>query len=136
MKTRFLMGLMAAPLMFAVMAAPAVAKKKTEVTCADGSTSTAKGRGACSGHGGVKKGGAADAPAKAADSAPAPAPAPAAAPAAAAKAAPAAATKSASASGSDAEGATAKCKDGTYSHAAGHKGACSRHGGVDEWLTK
>ena len=54
MKTKFLMGLMAAPLMFAVMAAPAVAKKKVEVTCTDGTTSV-KGRGACSGHGGVKK---------------------------------------------------------------------------------
>lgn len=70
MKTRLLIGLMAAPLMFIVMAAPAVAKKKSEVTCADGSTSTAK------------------------------------------------------------------CKDGTYSHATGHKGACSRHGGVEEWMKK
>jgi hypothetical protein len=32
------------------------------------------------------------------------------------------------------QGATAKCKDGTYSHAATHRGACSRHGGVAEWL--
>lgn len=126
MKTKFLMGLMAAPLMFAVMAAPAVAKKKVEVTCADGSTSTAKGRGACSGHGGVKKGGAADAPAKAAE------PAPAAAPAAKT----ASPSPSASGSGSDAEGATAKCKDGTFSHAASHKGACARHGGVEEWMKK
>ena len=29
--------------------------------------------------------------------------------------------------------ATAKCKDGTYSHAKTHQGACSRHGGVAEW---
>ena len=29
--------------------------------------------------------------------------------------------------------ATAKCKDGTYSHAAQHRGACSNHGGVAEW---
>jgi hypothetical protein len=28
------------------------------------------------------------------------------------------------------------CKDGTYSHAKGHSGACSRHGGVAEWLDK
>ena len=29
--------------------------------------------------------------------------------------------------------ATAKCKDGTYSSAAQHRGACSNHGGVAEW---
>ena len=29
--------------------------------------------------------------------------------------------------------ATAKCKDGTYSYAAQHRGACSTHGGVAEW---
>ena len=29
-----------------------------------------------------------------------------------------------------ATGATATCKDGTYSHAKTHQGACSRHGGV------
>jgi large subunit ribosomal protein L22e/Meckel syndrome type 1 protein len=31
-------------------------------------------------------------------------------------------------------GATAQCKDGTYSHAKTHRGACSRHGGVAKWL--
>ena len=30
-------------------------------------------------------------------------------------------------------GATAKCKDGTYSHSRTHTGACSYHGGVAEW---
>jgi len=29
--------------------------------------------------------------------------------------------------------ATAKCKDGSYSHATQHRGACSGHGGVAEW---
>ena len=33
-------------------------------------------------------------------------------------------------------GATAKCKDGTYSMAKNHQGACSKHGGVGEWLDK
>ena len=33
-----------------------------------------------------------------------------------------------------ADKATAKCKDGTLSHAKNHTGACSRHGGVAEWL--
>ena len=30
-------------------------------------------------------------------------------------------------------GAIAQCKDGTYSHAKGRTGACSRHGGVAKW---
>lgn len=174
MKTKLLIGLLAAPLMFG-LAMPSYAKKKAEpVTCEDGSTSTAHGRGACSGHGGVKKdaaapsgggstckdgstsdktgrgacsghGGvaktasAATAPAAAAPAAapaPAPAPAPAATPAPVA-AAPAAskAAPTAAASATDPQGATAKCKDGTFSHSTGHKGACSHHGGVGEWLT-
>ncbi len=33
-------------------------------------------------------------------------------------------------------GATARCKDGKFSHAQHHTGACSRHGGVAEWLDK
>jgi hypothetical protein len=31
-------------------------------------------------------------------------------------------------------GSTAVCKDGSYSHAASIKGACSRHGGVKSWI--
>ncbi|MFL6759648.1 DUF3761 domain-containing protein [Sphingomonas sp.] len=31
-------------------------------------------------------------------------------------------------------GAIAQCKDGTYSHAKGRTGACSRHGGVGKWM--
>jgi large subunit ribosomal protein L22e/Meckel syndrome type 1 protein len=31
-------------------------------------------------------------------------------------------------------GAIAMCKDGAYSHAKEHVGACSRHGGVAKWL--
>jgi large subunit ribosomal protein L22e/Meckel syndrome type 1 protein len=34
----------------------------------------------------------------------------------------------------NAAGATAQCKDGTYSHAKAHSGACSHHGGVAKWL--
>jgi hypothetical protein len=30
-------------------------------------------------------------------------------------------------------GASGKCKDGTYTKAATKRGACSSHGGVDEW---
>jgi hypothetical protein len=39
-------------------------------------------------------------------------------------------------SNATAAGAIAKCKDGTFSHAKQHKGACSRHGGVGQWLDK
>jgi Protein of unknown function (DUF3761) len=31
-------------------------------------------------------------------------------------------------------GATAKCKDGTYSMSKTHSGACSTHGGVASWI--
>jgi hypothetical protein len=31
-------------------------------------------------------------------------------------------------------GATAKCKDGSYSTSKTHSGACSHHGGVANWL--
>ena len=33
-----------------------------------------------------------------------------------------------------ATGATAQCRDGTYSHAAHGQGACARHGGVVHWM--
>ena len=31
-------------------------------------------------------------------------------------------------------GATGKCKDGSWTTAATHRGACSHHGGVANWL--
>ena len=130
-------GLLAVSLLGIALALPArAADTATTTTCKDGTTSTATGRGACSGHGGVQK--AASTPAAA------PAPAPAAAPAAAA-AAPAAAAQpkastasksapTAKAGNTDPTGATAKCKDGTYSKSQHHSGTCSSHGGVAEWL--
>ncbi|MGN5575510.1 DUF3761 domain-containing protein [Enterobacter sp. Lyrl_3] len=33
-------------------------------------------------------------------------------------------------------GATARCKDGSFSHSKQHSGSCSRHGGVAQWLTE
>jgi Protein of unknown function (DUF3761) len=124
-------GALAAPLLILAMALPCHA----DSTCKDGTTSTATGRGACSGHGGVQKAGksaAAAAPAAAESASPAAAPAPS---AAASKAAPAA--KSAATTGNtDPTGATAKCKDGTYSKSKHHKGSCSHHGGVAEFLTQ
>ncbi|WP_273830558.1 DUF3761 domain-containing protein [Serratia bockelmannii] len=32
-------------------------------------------------------------------------------------------------------GATAKCRDDPYSFSQHHRGTCSRHGGVAEWLS-
>ncbi|MBA3898256.1 MAG: DUF3761 domain-containing protein [Sphingomonadaceae bacterium] len=64
------------------------------------------------------------------------APAPRAAPAAprmapAPRAAPAAAGQNTHAGGPN--GATAKCRDNTYSSSAHRSGTCSRHGGVAQW---
>jgi hypothetical protein len=32
------------------------------------------------------------------------------------------------------KGATAHCRDGTYSFSENHRGTCSHHGGVAAWL--
>jgi len=89
------------------------------VTCKDGSQAK-PGRGACSHHGGVASAGAAAAPAPINDGAPSKT----------------GAHEAAAAKGgkhSDPTGATAQCKDGTYSHS--HKqSACSHHGGVEKRL--
>lgn len=37
-------------------------------------------------------------------------------------------------SGKAAAGATAKCGDGSYSFSTSHRGTCSHHGGVGNWL--
>lgn len=34
----------------------------------------------------------------------------------------------------DPVGATAKCRDGSYSYSQSHRGTCSHHGGVAQWL--
>ncbi len=103
-------------------------------TCKDGTTSSATGRGACSGHGGVQK--AASSGSASSSSTPAATPPPAApsttAPSTTASKSTSAAPKSAG--NTDPTGATAKCKDGTYSKSTHHSGTCSKHGGVDQWL--
>ena|SRR5690349_7457639 len=110
-------------------AAPAEKPAAATVTCKDGTTSKA-GRGACSHHGGV--GG------EAAATPPAATPPPAAAPHSSRATVPTSAGAAKSAdekeAGNSPTGATAKCKDGTYSHSAHHQGACSHHGGVAEWM--
>lgn len=37
-------------------------------------------------------------------------------------------------SGAPPEGASAQCRDGSYSFSRNHRGTCSRHGGVAHWL--
>jgi Protein of unknown function (DUF3761) len=133
------------------------AQATASVACKDGSTSSATGRGACSGHGGVDKSAKSSSKAAKADTKVAKADAKADAKVAKADTksdvkASKAATKESKASAketgksanataarttaanTDPTNATAKCKDGTYSHAATHRGACSRHGGVADWL--
>ena len=145
MRTKFLLTIATASVLWALAGAPLQAQSvSAPTTCNDGTNSTSKGRGACSGHGGVQKSAAASSAASAAPAQPAAAPAKSAAaakPAAAAPPAPAAAPSAAATpAASKAEagpapaGATAMCKDGSYSMAKHHQGACSSHGGVDKWL--
>ncbi len=130
-------------------AAKAIAKKtagtRVSSVCSDGTTSNASGRGACSGHGGVK---GAEVTSKATGKAlpiPATANPPKASrtvsptPRASARAVKRANSNSAVAGNGSAEdnnpqGAVAQCKDGLYSHSANHQGACGHHGGVARWM--
>jgi Protein of unknown function (DUF3761). len=144
-----------------ISASTASAQART-VACVDG-TRSAGGRGACSGHGGVqtaarKADAKADAKAAKADAkaakpeakadakvAKVDAKADAKVAKADAKAAKIDAKADAKVTKADAKedekadrdshGATAECKDHTYSHAKSHQGACSRHGGVARFLT-
>jgi hypothetical protein len=156
MRTRFLLSSALVVVALGLTGGRLSAQGATSV-CKDGTKSATTGKGACSGHGGVdtkataaaKKGAAPATSAAKTATPPATAATPPAAaasktaaktaPATAAKTSPAAAkttsaTKTASASDKDSVGAVASCKDGTYSHASTHKGACSRHGGVAKFL--
>jgi hypothetical protein len=37
-------------------------------------------------------------------------------------------------SGKAPDGATAQCRDGSYSFSQSHRGTCSHHGGVSRWI--
>ncbi len=108
--------------------------------CADGTYTKAKTqKGACSNHGGVKTWFANTPAPSAAPTTPskppqATTPPPAPAPKTATPTNTQASTPQTKAAPADApQGATAKCKDGSYSMAKQQRGACSRHGGVAEW---
>ncbi len=125
MKLALRLGSALAVLFLASPAAFAKSKLKgagTTVTCTDGSSSKG-GRGACRGHGGINKGSAAPANAAPAPAVPA-----------RSRASSGSSTKGTEGVDANAAGATAKCKDGSFSHSKGHSGACSRHGGVAQWL--
>lgn len=151
----------AVPVSVSAAATKATAAKPADATaqCSDGTYSKAKTKqGACSSHGGVKTWYADEATA-AAPVAPAAPPSPAttatktvrapqpARTSAPATPAPPAATDAppapvptatpkptgAAPTTGTAANATAKCKDGTFSYAKQHSGACSHHGGVAEW---
>jgi len=118
-------GGQASPTTTTTTAVRAVPKNAT-AKCVDGTFSTAKTRqGACSKHGGVQTWFADEStstPAPAPVTVPMPAPVP------------ASRTVSTKTTTTVAPGSpTAKCKDGTLSYAATHRGACSHHGGVAEW---
>ncbi len=114
-------------------AAPTFAQDASSVTCKDGTTAKA-GRGACSHHGGVNRNASSTAAAPTPAPATPPAPAPSSQPSMKSTHTPAPTTGGNKAANTDPTGATAQCKDGTYSHAKHHTGACSHHGGVAKWL--
>jgi len=113
--------------------------KKSSAVCKDGTTSLLTASVVCGGHGGIdsvataaakKAAKAAKADAKAAKAKLSQNSQKAAAAAAVAKKADAKAVKAEEKAARDSVGATAQCKDGTYSHAVSGQDACARHGGV------
>ncbi len=121
MRTRLSAFFTVAALACLTSVAGAQAKPAT-VTCSDGTTSTATGRGACSSHGGVKKAGTSTSESKPATTAAKPKTTAAKPPKAADTTKPKASSKTAG------KTAMVKCTDGTMSK--GGQGACSSHGGI------
>jgi hypothetical protein len=117
--------------------------KKSSAVCKDGTTSSVTASVVCSGHGGIdsvataaakKLAKAAKADAKAVKAKASQNSQKAAAAAALAKKADDKAAKAEEKAAHDSVGATAQCKDGTFSHALAGQAACARHGGVAKTL--
>ena len=133
---RFLLSALAGAVTI-VSAASLSAQGAGATICRDGTRSVSSGRGACSGHGGIKvvahhrqivrhETGA---------STRASLPTPRASVRAQTRAnANSAVVRAGVAEDRNSAGAIARCKDGLYSHATNRRGACSRHGGVAKWL--
>ena len=126
-----------------LLSAGSLAAQEMKVTCKDGTLSKG-GQGACSSHGGIATKSTMKSESKAATTA---AKSDAKAMKSAAKAdekMAKAETKTAAkdmkadakAEEKDAKGATAQCKDNTYSHAKNRQGMCSGHGGVAKMMGK
>lgn len=120
-------------------ALPAQGQSKSTSICKDGTTSTATGKGTCSGHGGVdsvassasrKAAKAAKADEKLDKAAKSNDPAKKRKAQAKASVANEKADKAEAKAAKDSVGATALCKDGTYSHAVLATSQCTAHGGV------
>jgi hypothetical protein len=118
--------------------AQATAKASPQSICKDGTTSNVSGRGACSSHGGVDslatKAARASAKAKKAEGKVAKAGSDTSAAASKARRAESKAVRAEDKAAKDSTGATALCKDGTYSHAKTTQGACASHGGIAKAL--
>lgn len=118
--------------------AQATAKASAESICKDGTTSSVSGRGACSSHGGVDsvatKAAKASKKATRARAKVAKAGSDTSAAASKARRAESKAVRADAKAAKDSTGATALCKDGTYSHAKATQGACSAHGGIAKTL--